>query len=43
MKLFIECMKRLYMSNNISKEKIEELFLNGKLSKEDKEYILEAH
>ena len=40
--IFIESIKRLYNSEKVSKEKIVELFENGKITEEEKSYILNA-
>lgn len=40
MNQFVESMKRLYESNKVSKEKINELFTNGKIDLQEKNYIL---
>ena len=40
---FVESMKRLYVNGNVSKDKINSLFFKGKITKEEKEYILNAH
>ena len=39
---FVESMKRLYVSGKVNVEKILELFENGKITKEEKLYILEV-
>lgn len=40
MKQLVESLKRLYMSNQISKEKIIQLFETKKITYDEKEYIL---
>lgn len=40
---FVESMKRLYESNKVKKEKVIELHNSGKITKSEKEYILNAH
>ena len=40
MKQFVESLKRLYQSNKLPIEKIEELLQTNKISKEEKAYIL---
>lgn len=42
MRQIIESLKRLYQKNNVSKEKIVELFNNEKINKEEMLYILGA-
>ena len=42
MNQFVESMKRLYNGKKVSEKKIVELFESGKITKEEKEYIL-AH
>lgn len=38
--LFVESIKRLYLDNKIDKSKIVELFVSGKITDEDRIYIL---
>ena len=40
MNLFVESMKRLYINGKVSKEKIESLYTECKITKEEKLYIL---
>ena len=40
MNVFVESLRRLYSDGKISKEKVVELCESGKLSEEDKMYIL---
>lgn len=40
---FVESMKRLYENNKVKKEKIVELYNNGKITSAEKAYILNAH
>lgn len=40
MKVFVESLRRLYQTGKVSKEKIIELCESGKLSEEEKIYIL---
>lgn len=42
MTIFAECIKRLYQNNKINEKKVESLFLSGKLTKEEKNDILNA-
>lgn len=42
MNQFVESMKRLYVSGKVDIEKIVELFESGKITKEEKMYILDA-
>ena len=42
MNQFIESMKRLYNSGKVNEKKIVELFESGKITKEEKLYILKA-
>lgn len=39
---FIESMKRLYQSGKVTKEKIVELCVSGKITAQEKLYILEV-
>lgn len=41
MNQFVESMKRLYVSGKVNVEKILELFESGKITKEEKLYILD--
>ena len=43
MREFVKSLKRLYQNNDISIEKINNLLENGKITKEEKFYILNAH
>ena len=43
MREFVKSLKRLYQNNDISIEKIDELLKSGKISREEKFYILNAH
>lgn len=43
MNQFVESMKRLYENEKVDKDKIIELFNNGKITEDEKEYILNAH
>ena len=43
MSIFVESIKRLYMNEKIDKEKIMELRINGKLTIDEVNYILDAH
>ena len=40
MNQFVESLRRLYLDNKVSKDKVVELCESGKLSEEDKMYIL---
>lgn len=40
---FVESMWRLYRDGMVNVKKIEELFNNGKITEEEKLYILNAH
>lgn len=40
MNQFVESMKRLYKDGKVTKEKICELYVGGKISEEEKDYIL---
>lgn len=40
MNQFVESMRRLYLSDRVSKDKIVELFESGKITKEESNYIL---
>ena len=40
MKQFVESLKRLYEKDKVNKSKIEDLFKDEKITKEEKEYIL---
>ena len=42
MKQFVETMKRLYKDEKVSEQKIVELFESGKITKEEKLYILDV-
>lgn len=43
MRQFIESMKRLYIANMVTEEKIIELYNNGKITESEKCYILEVN
>lgn len=43
MNQFVESLKRLYKNDKVSTEKIIELFKNGKITDDEKWYILNAH
>ena len=43
MNQFIESLRRLYQGGKVSKEKIINFFNNKKITKEEKDYILNAH
>lgn len=40
--IFVEAMRRLYRDGQVDKKKIVELFESGKISEEEKLYILNA-
>lgn len=40
--IFVESMRRLYRDMKVTEEKILELFESGKISEEEKSYILNA-
>ena len=40
MNQFIESLKRLYHNNKLTSEKVVDLFKNGKITEEEKWYIL---
>lgn len=40
--LFVESLKRLYKDGKLNEEKIVELFESGKITNEEKSYILNA-
>lgn len=40
MTIFVESLKRLYSNYRITKESVEELYEKGKITEEDKLYIL---
>lgn len=42
MRQFVESLKRLYNDNKLPKEKVLELFKNGKITEDEKKYILGA-
>lgn len=42
MNQFVESIKRLYVSGKVNVEKIVELFENGKITEEEKVYILDV-
>lgn len=41
--VFVESMRRLYRDGKVDENKIVELFESGKITKEEKLYILNAH
>lgn len=43
MREFVKSLKRLYQGGDISIEKIDNLLENGKITREEKFYILNAH
>lgn len=43
MNQFVESLKRLYVSNMVTEEKIIELYKNGKITENEKKYILEVN
>ena len=42
MRQFVESLKRLYANGKLSKEKVIELFESGKITEEEKVYILDV-
>lgn len=40
--LFVESIRRLYIDGKVSKEKVIELFQNGKITEENLSYILDV-
>lgn len=38
--LFVESIKRLYIAGKITKNKIDSLYENGKITADDRDYIL---
>lgn len=42
MNQFVESMKRLYKNGKVNEEKIVELFESGKITEEEKKYILDV-
>lgn len=42
MNQFVESMKRLYKDMKVSKEKVVELYVSGKITEEEKLYILDV-
>ena len=42
MRALVESLKRLYKSGRSNKEKVDELFKNGKITEEEYNYILEV-
>lgn len=42
MNMFVESMKRLYVSGKVNVEKILELYESGKISEQEKLYILDV-
>lgn len=43
MNQFVESMKRLYQTGKVDEKKIIELFNNGKITEEERLYILNTH
>ena len=43
MNQFVESLKRLYANGKLDKEKIIELYKNGKITENEKSYILEVN
>lgn len=43
MREFVKSLRRLYQSGDINIEKIDNLLKNGKITREEKFYILNAH
>ena len=43
MREFVKSLKRLYQNGDINIEKIDELLKSGKITQEEKFYILNAH
>lgn len=43
MKQFVESLSRLYKEGKLNVDKVIELFQNGKITEEEKWYILNAH
>lgn len=43
MREFVKSLRRLYQNNEISIKKINDLLENGKITKEEKFYIMNAH
>lgn len=43
MNQFVESLKRLYQSGMVDEKKIVALFEDGKITSEEKDYILSAH
>lgn len=41
MRILVESLKRLYMSEKITQDKVLELFLNDKITSEEKDFILD--
>lgn len=41
--VFVESMRRLYMDDKVSVDKVVELFESGKINEDEKWYILNAH
>lgn len=40
MRILVESLKRLYINNKITEDKILEIYFNDKITHEEKEYIL---
>lgn len=43
MRQFVESLKRLYANGKLNKEKVVELFESGKITENEKNYILEVN
>ena len=43
MRQFVESIQRLYKNKKIDEKKINELYVNGKITKEEKDYILNIY
>ena len=43
MNQFVESLRRLYADGKLSEEKVIELYKNGKITENEKMYILEVH
>ena len=43
MRQFVESIKRLYVSEKLTEEKVIELFKSGKIAENEKNYILEVN
>lgn len=42
-RVFVESIRRLYNDGKVSEQRVLDLFANGKISAEEKDYILSAH